>query len=124
MLQSSHSSTLASRPHVFSASEIRAMKNKVTSRTRIHAIQHHPLGTALEYPETSHFPGQLIAHRIAVDPLNPHDPKMSIQYSFGGVTGQTPVKKCYLLDPRYSHIEALHFKTHCEIFHNPSKKSV
>jgi len=65
----------------------------------VDALLDHPLGVVVEFPQSGYAPTRAVAHRFAVNPDHPVNPRANIQYSLGGTTavkGSCPHGNCYL----------------------------
>ncbi|KIJ46778.1 hypothetical protein M422DRAFT_249509 [Sphaerobolus stellatus SS14] len=89
-----------STPHIFTADEISEGENKINRQSSVKAIYEWPLGTTLEYPQSSQNDTDAIGHRFVIDPKNglqDGHPKHNFQYSLGGIHGTTYGQQCRLL---------------------------
>jgi hypothetical protein len=60
---------------------------RLSNKTRLRTLFHHPLGTILEYPETSR--SGYIGHLFEVSPDAWSNPRLDFAYSQGAPTGRT-----------------------------------
>ncbi|KAJ7838385.1 hypothetical protein B0H14DRAFT_3700171 [Mycena olivaceomarginata] len=62
---------------------------RLTKKTTLSKLYRHPLGTVLEYPETSHTESHPVVHLFEMDPQDWKVPDLNIAYSRGSPRGRT-----------------------------------
>ncbi|KAJ7830070.1 hypothetical protein B0H14DRAFT_3715963 [Mycena olivaceomarginata] len=62
---------------------------RLTKKTTLSKLYRHPLGTVLEYPETSHTESHPVGHLFEMDPQDWKVPDLNIAYSRGSPRGRT-----------------------------------
>lgn len=103
----------------FTAEQILSGANRLTRKSYVNAIVHHPVGAVIEYPQSGSRDDEAVAHVWSANPENPGNPRSNVQYSLGDSEGQHPDIVCHLLvdNETQAPVKCRQVKVKCESFY-------